>query len=77
MVTVARRVDYEKVQTFNFVVTAADSGQPRLTSTATVYVRIQNINDENPIFGQVRHPAGTLHEAKTILTMDSGKKEEI
>ena len=53
-VTIARVIDYERpMESTTFVVTATDSGDPRLTSTATVSVTVININDNNPIFTRV------------------------
>ncbi len=47
------RIDYERTPQLQFVVIAVDSGQPALTSTATVRVEVLNINDHNPRFTQV------------------------
>lgn len=51
--TLAKSIDYEKVQNTQFVVVAVDNEQPKLSSTATVRVKVININDMSPQFGQV------------------------
>ena len=45
-------LDYEIVQEDIFYVYANDNGKNPITSTATMTVKIQNVNDERPIFGQ-------------------------
>ena len=52
VVTIARAMDYERIQTTQFIVHAIDDGFPPQTATATVWVRIVNINDVNPVFNQ-------------------------
>ena len=46
-------LDYEKDRSLQVIAVAVDNGQPQLTSTATVNVNIENVNDENPTFKQV------------------------
>ena len=53
VVTVRKPLDYEKSQTAVFVVTATDNGHPQLTSTATINIAVENINDETPRFQKV------------------------
>ncbi|XP_051926342.1 protocadherin beta-16-like [Hippocampus zosterae] len=48
--------DYEQVKSFDFNVTARDSGSPPLTSVATVRILIQDQNDNAP---QVLYPVQT------------------
>ena len=47
-VTLVRQVDYELVKTIDVIVTAVDSGAPALTSTATVVVSVEDVNDNTP-----------------------------
>ena len=54
VVTQTGRIDYEQTPRTQFTVIAVDSGNPALTSTATVRVEVININDHNPQFGRVR-----------------------
>ncbi|KAK7507306.1 hypothetical protein BaRGS_00001241 [Batillaria attramentaria] len=44
------RLDYEKIQNVTLVARAFDSGSPQLSNTTTIFIRIININDNNPIF---------------------------
>ncbi|XP_077465983.1 uncharacterized protein LOC144082601 [Stigmatopora argus] len=48
--------DFEQIKSFDFNVTARDSGSPPLTSVATVTVHIQDTNDNGP---QVLYPVQT------------------
>ncbi|XP_077053022.1 cadherin-23 isoform X1 [Siphateles boraxobius] len=47
-----RTVDYEEVQWLNFTVRAQDHGTPPRYSELPVYLRIVDINDNNPVFKQ-------------------------
>uniref|UniRef100_A0A0X3NQM4 Protocadherin-1 n=1 Tax=Schistocephalus solidus TaxID=70667 RepID=A0A0X3NQM4_SCHSO len=42
-------LDYEQVDAFDFLVIAQDHGTPKLASTATVSVEIENVNDQSPV----------------------------
>lgn len=50
VVTVRKRIDYEKVENLQFKALAWDNVEPKMTATATVYVQIKNINDNSPQF---------------------------
>eukprot|EP00794_Sanderia_malayensis_P020074 gene20074-22044_t len=47
---VMRNIDREKIQRFNFVIIAKDSGVPRLQSTVKLTVNVQDKNDNSPRF---------------------------
>ncbi|XP_053735992.1 protocadherin-12 isoform X1 [Synchiropus splendidus] len=49
MVTVTSPLDYEEASFYSFTVVAVDNGHPPLTSTATVQVHIQDVNDNSPV----------------------------
>ena len=51
--TFSRVIDYETIEETFFVVTATDSGNPQLTSTATVLVTVENLNDNYPSLDKV------------------------
>jgi len=53
-VGVSRRLDYDSLpdHTYNFTVTATDSGVPALSGSANVRVSVTNVNDEDPVFVQ-------------------------
>lgn len=46
------RIDYEMVKQIKFNVTVTDTGLPQLTSSAQIYVKIININDNAPQFNE-------------------------
>ncbi|XP_048863831.1 cadherin-23 isoform X2 [Brienomyrus brachyistius] len=47
-----RTVDYEQVQWLNFTVRAQDQGSPIRATELPVYLRVVDVNDNNPIFLQ-------------------------
>uniref|UniRef100_A0A8C8FMF7 Cadherin domain-containing protein n=1 Tax=Oncorhynchus tshawytscha TaxID=74940 RepID=A0A8C8FMF7_ONCTS len=47
-----RTVDFEQVQWLNFTVRAQDHGSPPKVAELPVYLRIVDVNDNNPIFTQ-------------------------
>ncbi|XP_061135157.1 protocadherin gamma-A11-like isoform X17 [Syngnathus typhle] len=51
-----RSFDYEQIKSFDFNVTARDSGSPPLSSVATVHILIEDQNDNAP---QVLYPVQT------------------
>ncbi|XP_016092747.1 protocadherin-12-like isoform X1 [Sinocyclocheilus grahami] len=48
-VTVQQSLDYEESHSYSFIVEAVDQGYPAMTSSATVLVEIQDVNDNYPI----------------------------
>ncbi|XP_042593722.1 protocadherin-12-like [Cyprinus carpio] len=48
-VTVQQSLDYEETHSYSFIVEAVDQGYPPMTSSATVLVEIQDVNDNYPI----------------------------
>ncbi|XP_030641488.1 protocadherin-12 [Chanos chanos] len=51
-VFVQQSLDYEVSQIYSFIVEAIDHGHPPLTSSATVLIEIQDINDNSPVIDQ-------------------------
>lgn len=49
VISVQRPLDYEESHTYSFIVEAVDQGYPPLTSTATVQIDIQDVNDNHPV----------------------------
>ncbi|XP_078267851.1 protocadherin-1-like isoform X2 [Rhinoraja longicauda] len=47
-------LDYEKVQEYVIRIVAVDSGNPPLSSTNTLKVRVADVNDNAPVFAQNR-----------------------
>ncbi|XP_057705858.1 protocadherin gamma-A11-like isoform X44 [Corythoichthys intestinalis] len=56
IIQAVRSFDYEQIKSFDFNVTARDSGSPPLSSMATVSILIQDANDNSP---QVLYPVQT------------------
>ncbi|KAJ8246886.1 hypothetical protein GJAV_G00256460 [Gymnothorax javanicus] len=48
-VFVEQSLDYEESHTFSFIVEAMDQGQQPLTSSATVIIDVQDVNDNHPV----------------------------
>ena len=56
-IRVAGVVDYERLPNYMFDVRAVDYGEPRLSSTVTVFVNLEDSNDNCPIFSRANHAA--------------------
>nr|XP_061793123.1 protocadherin beta-16-like [Nerophis lumbriciformis] len=56
IINAVKSFDYEQIKSFDFNVTARDSGSPPLTSMVTVSILIQDANDNGP---QVLYPVQT------------------
>lgn len=50
IVQIKKQIDYEKITNINFTIFAFDSGIPQLNATATIYVNVLNVNDNDPKF---------------------------
>lgn len=61
-----RTVDYEQVQWLNFTVRAQDHGTPPRFAELPVYLRIVDVNDNNPVFQQ------PIYQVKSVQTRLSG-----
>ncbi|XP_073676693.1 protocadherin-12 [Garra rufa] len=48
-VTVQQSLDYEESHSYSFIVEAVDQGYPPMTSSATVMLEIQDVNDNHPV----------------------------
>lgn len=49
IISVQHPLDYEESNTYKFIVEAVDQGHPPLTSTASVQIDIQDVNDNYPV----------------------------
>ncbi|XP_078284733.1 cadherin-23 [Rhinoraja longicauda] len=54
-IVASRTVDYEEVQWLNFTVRAVDHGSPARFVEVPVYLQIQDVNDNNPVFVQASY----------------------
>ncbi|XP_049820113.1 cadherin-87A isoform X2 [Aethina tumida] len=50
IVQIKKQIDYETTKQINFTIIAFDSGIPQLNATATVKVKVINLNDNDPVF---------------------------
>ncbi|XP_062375049.1 cadherin-23 [Sardina pilchardus] len=75
-----RTVDYEQVQWLNFTVRAQDHGSPPRSAELPVYLRIVDVNDNNPVFSQPSYQKpvfedvalGTIIVSVSATDADSG-----
>lgn len=80
VLSVASRIDFEKIEQTYFRALVYDTGVPRLSATTIVYVTIRNINDNLPIFTQTLYsnrilemsPPGTYVTRVTAIDADKG-----
>lgn len=47
------KLDFESIENIDINLIVYDTGNPQLSTTATIFVKIININDNTPIFKQV------------------------
>lgn len=47
------KLDFESMETIDINLIAYDTGHPQLSTTATIFIKIVNINDNTPVFNQV------------------------
>lgn len=48
--TLSQHLDFETSQRHTLIVTATDSGEPPLSANLTIFVEVQDVNDNLPIF---------------------------
>jgi hypothetical protein len=54
-----------------FNVTVSDTGVPKLTSTAEIYVRVININDNAPLFNESEYHLNVNENAERKTSIGS------
>lgn len=47
------KLDFESIETIDINLIAYDTGHPQLSTTATIFIKVVNINDNTPVFNQV------------------------
>ncbi|XP_026199909.1 protocadherin-12 isoform X2 [Anabas testudineus] len=72
VVSIQRPLDYEKSHTYSFIVEAIDHGHPPLTSTATVQVDIEDVNDNCPV---IKEPQPRKGVASLSVPVNADKGE--
>uniref|UniRef100_A0A2C9L520 Cadherin domain-containing protein n=1 Tax=Biomphalaria glabrata TaxID=6526 RepID=A0A2C9L520_BIOGL len=80
-----QHLDYESLQTIHLTIMAADGGSPRLSSTASVIIDVEDVNDEVPKFPSVTvelnipqsTPALALIYSASASDKDKGNNGEV
>ncbi|KAF2367181.1 Cadherin [Trinorchestia longiramus] len=81
IVTVNGRLDYEQETVVECLVEVVDTGLPQLTTTATLVVELENLNDEAPEFAAAAYEASVEEHAAPgttvvrVLAVDHDKGE--
>ncbi|XP_040091548.1 protocadherin alpha-11-like, partial [Oryx dammah] len=61
--TLKKSLDREKTPEFNLLLTAADGGKPELTGTVQLFIRVLDINDNDPEFEQSEYRVRLMENA--------------
>ena len=61
--TLTSELDFETEEHYRFVVSGSDNGEPRLSSTVTVYINVKDVNDNSPTFSQAVYRAEVAEDA--------------
>lgn len=72
VISVERPLDYEESHTYSFIVQAVDQGHPPLTSTTTVQIDIQDVNDNYPV---IKEPKPRKGVASLSVPVNADKGE--
>ncbi|XP_070692537.1 protocadherin-12 [Pempheris klunzingeri] len=72
IISVQHPLDYEESQSYSFIVDAVDQGYPPLTSTATVQIDIQDVNDNYPV---IKEPKPRKGVASLSVPVNADKGE--
>uniref|UniRef100_A0A8C9XI30 Protocadherin-12 n=1 Tax=Sander lucioperca TaxID=283035 RepID=A0A8C9XI30_SANLU len=67
-----RPLDYEESHTYSFMVEAIDQGHPPLTSTASVQIDVQDVNDNYPVIKEPKPRNGVAFLSVPVNT-DKGE----
>ncbi|XP_074032325.1 cadherin 87A [Leptinotarsa decemlineata] len=85
IVQLKKKIDYEKTKELNFTIVTFDTGVPQLNASAIVYVKVVNLNDNDPIFSANEYnasidensPNGTFIVSVRATDMDAEEYGEI
>lgn len=72
IISVQKPLDYEESHDYSFIVEAIDQGHPPLTSTATVKIDIQDVNDNYPVIKEPKPRKGVASLSVPVNT-DKGE----
>ena len=73
------RLDREKISTYNLTVLAVDRGSPARTATTTVYIAVDNVNDDPPVFSSPRQSLSfkeTRARGATIVSYEASDGDD-
>ena len=85
VIRIAGIIDYELIPNFMLTIRAIDFGQPRLSSNVTVFVNLQDTNDNCPVFSRSVYttsvaenlPSGTYAIKVSATDKDSGLNGQV
>ncbi|XP_068181948.1 protocadherin-12 isoform X2 [Antennarius striatus] len=72
IISIQHPLDYEESHMYSFIVEAVDQGHPPLTSTATVQIDIQDVNDNYPV---IKEPKPRKGVASLSVPVNADKGE--
>ncbi|XP_069387781.1 protocadherin-12 isoform X2 [Paralichthys olivaceus] len=72
VISIQQPLDYEESKTYTFIVAASDHGHPPLTSTATVQIDVEDINDNHPVIKEPK-PRNDLVSLSVPVNADKGE----
>lgn len=78
IVQIKKQIDYEKTKNLNFTIFAFDSGIPQLNASATVHVKINNVNDNDPIFSAKQYNVSiseNLPNGSHVITVNASDSD--
>ncbi|XP_022160935.1 cadherin-87A isoform X1 [Myzus persicae] len=52
-----QKLDFETIENININLIVYDTGHPQLSTTATIFIKVTNINDNSPVFNQTEYKA--------------------
>ncbi|KAG7465355.1 hypothetical protein MATL_G00175610 [Megalops atlanticus] len=71
-VSIQQSLDYEEERSFSFIVEAKDQGRPPLSSTTTVIIDVQDVNDNYPV---IEEPSPKRGKASLSVPVNAEKGE--
>ncbi|KAI4569891.1 hypothetical protein MJT46_007185 [Ovis ammon polii x Ovis aries] len=75
--TLKKSLDREKIPEFNLLLTAADGGKPELTGTVQLFIRVLDVNDNDPEFEQSEYRVRLMeNSAKETLVIQLNATDE-
>uniref|UniRef100_A0A3P8W0Q6 Protocadherin-12 n=1 Tax=Cynoglossus semilaevis TaxID=244447 RepID=A0A3P8W0Q6_CYNSE len=72
VISINHPLDYEESKSYSFIVEAVDHGHPRLTSTATVQIDLEDVNDNYPVIKEPK-PKNDVVSLSVPVNADRGE----